>query len=81
MPQEEIDWFMSHLFDKDPLTARRDNLPTAMTAPLVMTVSETTATMVAATMMMAMLARFLQSSAVDFQTHTGGSVSIDLSSQ
>jgi hypothetical protein len=46
MPQEEIDWFMFHLFDKDPLTVRRDNLPTAAMAPLVMTVPEITATMV-----------------------------------
>jgi hypothetical protein len=54
--------------------------PTATMAPLVMTVPEKTAATVAVTMMMAMLARFLQSSIVDFQAPTGGSVSVDVSS-
>jgi hypothetical protein len=54
---------------------------TAMMAPLVMMVLETTTVIVAATMMMAMSARFLQSSAIDFQAPTGGSVRVDVSSQ
>jgi hypothetical protein len=44
-------------------------------------VSETTAAMAAATMMMATSARFLQSSTVDFQAPTGGNVSVDVSSR
>jgi hypothetical protein len=55
--------------------------PTVTVAPLVMTVLETTTAMVATTMMMATSARFLQSSAVDFQAPTGGSVSVDVSSR
>jgi hypothetical protein len=51
--------------------------PMAMMAPLVMTVPETTA----AAMMMATSARFLQSSDIDFQAPTGGSVSVDVSSR
>jgi hypothetical protein len=46
--------------------------PTAMMAPLVMTVPETTAVM---------SAWFLQSSIVDFQAPVGGSVSVDVSSR
>jgi hypothetical protein len=46
-----------------------------------MTVSETMAATAATAMMMAMLAQFLQSSTVDSQAPTGGSVSIDVSSQ
>jgi hypothetical protein len=52
--------------------------PTVTMAPPVMTVSEMMAATVAAAMMMAMLARFLQSSVIDSQAPTGGSVSIDV---
>jgi hypothetical protein len=54
--------------------------PTVMMAPPVMMVPETMAA-VAAVMMMATLARFLQSSDVDSQAPTCGSVSVDVSSQ
>jgi hypothetical protein len=52
----------------------------AMMAPPVMTVPETMAAIAAAVMMMATSARFLQSSVVDSQAPTGGSVSVDVSS-
>jgi hypothetical protein len=55
--------------------------PTATLAPLVMMVSEMTAATAAAAMMMATLAQFLQSSIIDFQAPTGGSVSIHASSR
>jgi ABC-type transport system involved in cytochrome bd biosynthesis fused ATPase/permease subunit len=54
---------------------------TVTMAPLVMMVLEMTAAMAAATMMMVTSAWFLQSSAVDFQAPTGGSVSVDVSSR
>jgi hypothetical protein len=54
--------------------------PMAMMAPLVMMVPETTVVTAATVMMMAMSARFLQSSTIDFQAPTGGSVSVDVSS-
>jgi hypothetical protein len=52
--------------------------PTVTMAPPVMTVPEMMAATVAAAMMMAMLARFLQSSVIDSQAPTGGSVSVDV---
>jgi hypothetical protein len=55
--------------------------PTMTMAPLVMMVPEKTAAMATVAMMMATSARFLQSSAVDFQAPTGGSVSVDVSSR
>jgi hypothetical protein len=55
--------------------------PTATMAPLVMTVPETMVVTATVVMMMATLARFLQSSTVDFQAPTGGSASIDVSSR
>jgi hypothetical protein len=55
---------------------------TVMMAPPVMTVSETMAVTAVAAMMMATTStRFLQSSAVDSQAPTGGSVSVDVSSR
>jgi hypothetical protein len=54
---------------------------TAMMAPPVMMVPETMAATAAAVMTMATSVRFLQSSVVDSQPPTGGSVSIDVSSQ
>jgi hypothetical protein len=54
--------------------------PTATMAPPVMTVPETMATTAAAVMTMATSAWFLQSSAIDSQAPTSGSVSIDVSS-
>jgi hypothetical protein len=43
MPQEEINRFVAYLFDKDPLTARLDNLPLPYSsenpAPLVRTLA------------------------------------------
>jgi hypothetical protein len=44
-------------------------------------VPETLAATAAAVMMMAMSVRFLQSSTVDSQAPTGGSVSVDVSSR
>jgi hypothetical protein len=55
--------------------------PTVMTAPPVMTVLEMMAATAAAAMTMATSVRFLQSSAIDSQTPTGGSVSVDVSSR
>jgi hypothetical protein len=55
--------------------------PTAMMAPPVMTMPGMMAATVAAAMTMVMSARFLQSSAVDSQAPTSGSVSIDVSSR
>jgi hypothetical protein len=49
-------------------------------APPVMTAPETMVATVAAAMTMVTSARFLQSSVVDSQAPTGGSVSIDVSS-
>jgi hypothetical protein len=54
---------------------------TAMMAPPVMMVPEMMAATAAAVMTMATSVRFLQSSVVDSQAPTGGSVSIDVSSQ
>jgi hypothetical protein len=54
--------------------------PTATMAPLVMMVPEMTAVTAAVAIMMATSAWFLQSSVVDFQAPTGGSVSVDVSS-
>jgi hypothetical protein len=54
---------------------------TAMMAPPVMTVPETMAVIAATTMTMATSTRFLQSSVVDSQAPTGGSVSVDVSSR
>jgi hypothetical protein len=53
---------------------------TATMAPLVMTVPETMAATTVVAMMMVTLARFLQSSTIDFQAPTGGSVSVNVSS-
>jgi hypothetical protein len=55
--------------------------PTATMAPPVMMASETMAVMAAAAMTMVTSARFLQSSVVDSQAPTGGSVSVDVSHQ
>jgi hypothetical protein len=54
---------------------------TVMMAPPVMTAPETMAATAVAVMMMVTLAQFLQSSAVDSQAPTSGSVSIDVSSR
>jgi hypothetical protein len=54
--------------------------PMATMAPLVMTVPETTAATTVVAMIMVMLGKFLQSSDIDFQAPTGGSVSVDVSS-
>jgi hypothetical protein len=54
--------------------------PTAMMAPPVMTVPETMAVTAVAVMMMATSVQFLQSSVVDSQAPTSGSVSVDVSS-
>jgi hypothetical protein len=63
-----------------PMTGTLMTEPTVMMAPPGMMVSERMAAAVAA-MMMAMSARFLQSSAIDSQAPTGGSVSVDVSSR
>jgi hypothetical protein len=55
--------------------------PTVMMAPPVMTVPETMAVTAVVVMTMVTSARFLQSSAVDSQAHTGGRVSVDVSSR
>jgi hypothetical protein len=55
--------------------------PMAMMAPLVITVPEMTTAIEAAGMMMATSVWFLQSSVIDFQAPTGGSVTVNVSSQ
>jgi hypothetical protein len=55
--------------------------PTATMATPVMTVPEMMAATTAAVMTMATSVRFLQSSVVDSQEPTGGSVSVDVSSR
>jgi hypothetical protein len=54
---------------------------TATMAPIVVTVPETMAAMAVVAMTMATSVRFLQSSVVDSQAPTGGSVSVDVSSR
>jgi hypothetical protein len=55
--------------------------PMAMMAPLVIIVPEMTTAIEAAGMMMATSVWFLQSNVIDFQAPTGGSVTVNVSSQ
>jgi hypothetical protein len=65
----------------ETMTGTPTTEPMAMMAPPAMTVPEMMAATVAAFLTMETSVRFLQSSAIDSQAPTGGSVSVDVSSR